>query len=432
MKNILLTVFACFLTMYLTAQIDIKGKIEDEAGSRAEQRTEEGISTGFDKVEDGIGSLFTKKKKKEKSEKQEEEETGESSEVEEEAEEPGREIASARPQSLKLQSFSKYDFVPGDQILFFEDFSQDAIGDFPARWTTNGSGEVKTVNLAQGNWLHLNGKDAVYCYTGNINFPSNFIIEFDLIPDEEFQDGCQLTLYGDTENRELDDDLYPGVHGLHINIMPETWTTLGYDNITNGDWLEGQSESMPVIKEAVNHIIIWIQNRRVRIYHKGVKVLDMPTNIYTNTKFNRFRFSGWDRNAYPYVSNLMITSAAPDIRNKLLTEGKIISYGITFDTGKDAVKPESYGSVKEIARILKENPDVKIKVAGHTDNDGDEAKNLDLSKRRAASVKACLVRDFGIDESRIKTEGLGQTVPIAPNSSPEGKAKNRRVEFIKK
>lgn len=430
MKNTLLTVFACFSAMLLTAQIDIKGKIEDEAGSRAEQRTEEGISTGFDKVEDGIGNLFTKKKK-EKSEKQEEEGMEETSVVEEETEEPVTETTPARPQSQKLQSFSKYDFVPGDQILFFEDFSQDAIGDFPARWTTNGSGEVKTVNLTQGNWLHMNGKDAVYCYTGNINLPGNFIIEFDIIPDEEFQDGIQLTIYEDTENKELDDDLYPGAHGLHINILSDRWATLGYDNITNGDWLEGQSESMPVIKEMVNHVIIWIQNRRVRIYHKGAKVLDMPTNIYANTKFNRFRFSGWDRNAYPYVSNLMITSAAPDMRNKLLTEGKIISYGITFDTGKDVVKPESYGSVKEIARILKENPDVKIKVAGHTDNDGDQAKNLDLSKRRAASVKECLVRDFGIEEFRITTEGLGQTVPIAPNSSPEGKAKNRRVEFIK-
>ncbi|PKP19541.1 MAG: hypothetical protein CVU06_11275 [Bacteroidetes bacterium HGW-Bacteroidetes-22] len=431
MKHLLLTGLACFSAILLTAQIDVKGKIEDEAESRTEQRTDEGISTGFDKVEDGIGNLFTKKKKKEKPEKSEEEQVEEPTDDQVETEEQNAEAKPARQQTQKLQSFSKYDFVPGDQILFFEDFSQDAVGDFPALWATNGSGEVKTVNLAQGKWLHMNGNDAVYCYTKNISFPNNFIIELDMIPDEEFRDGIQLTIYEDVENKELDDDLYPGARGLHINIQPESWATLGYNNITNGDWLEGHSENLPVIKETLNHIIIWIQNRRVRIYHKGAKVLDMPTNIYADTKFNRLRFSGWDRHSYPFLSNLKVTSAAPDMRNKILSEGKIISYGIYFDTGKDVVKPESYGSVKEIAQILKENPDLKIMIIGHTDSDGDQAKNLDLSKRRAASVKTYLIREFGAEEARITTDGHGQTVPIAPNSSAEGKAKNRRVEFIR-
>jgi len=195
--------------------------------------------------------------------------------------------------------------------------------------------------------------------------------------------------------------------------------------------LSGSSNTNPVIAEKVNHVIIWVQKRRVRIYHLGAKILDIPTNIHSTTKFNKIVFNGWDRNSHPYITNLKVTSASPDTRSKLLTEGKIISYGIYFDSGKDIVKPESYGSVREIANVLNENPTVRIKVIGHTDSDGDDALNLDLSKRRAANVKQYLISEFKIDGSRIETDGKGESAPIADNNNPENKAKNRRVEFIK-
>jgi len=119
------------------------------------------------------------------------------------------------------------------------------------------------------------------------------------------------------------------------------------------------------------------------------------------------------------------------MRSKLLTEGKLVSYGIYFDVNKDVVKPESTGTIRDIAKVLKENPTVSIKIIGHTDSDGNDAANLDLSKRRGASVKNALVSQFGIDGSRIQTDGKGETEPIAPNTTSENKAKNRRVEFIK-
>ena len=124
-------------------------------------------------------------------------------------------------------------------------------------------------------------------------------------------------------------------------------------------------------------------------------------------------------------------TASPDTRSKLITEGKLITYGITFDVNKADVKPESYGTLKSIADVLTENPGVKVKITGHTDSDGDDAKNLELSKRRAESVKNELVKNFGIDASRLSTDGAGETKPIAANDTPANKAKNRRVEFIK-
>ncbi|MDD4044718.1 MAG: OmpA family protein, partial [Bacteroidales bacterium] len=158
---------------------------------------------------------------------------------------------------------------------------------------------------------------------------------------------------------------------------------------------------------------------------------DVPTNIYTDTKFNKILFSGWDAKSFPMITNLKITTASPDMRSKLLTEGKIISYGIYFDSGKDVVKPESYGSLKEIANVLNENSNIKIQIVGHTDSDGNDALNLDLSKRRAMNVKNALVKDFSIAAERIQTDGKGETQALAPNTTTEGKAKNRRVEFIK-
>ena len=119
------------------------------------------------------------------------------------------------------------------------------------------------------------------------------------------------------------------------------------------------------------------------------------------------------------------------MRNKLITEGKLVTYGIYFDVNKDVVKPESYGTLKEIATVLTENPDVRVKIVGHTDSDGADASNLDLSKRRGASVKNELVKTFGIDASRLESDGMGETQPVAPNDTPANKALNRRVEFIK-
>ena len=131
------------------------------------------------------------------------------------------------------------------------------------------------------------------------------------------------------------------------------------------------------------------------------------------------------------VSNIRYAVGAPDTRNKLLTEGKLVTRGILFDVNADKIKPESYGVLKEIGAVLKENPAVKVKIIGHTDADGDDAKNLDLSKRRAASVKNALSAEFGIETARMETDGKGETQPSDPNTTPQGKANNRRVEFVK-
>jgi outer membrane protein OmpA-like peptidoglycan-associated protein len=215
-----------------------------------------------------------------------------------------------------------------------------------------------------------------------------------------------------------------------INVSKSVWEAYGMR--TGTQRIQGNSVLSLVKEEKVNHVIIWVQNRRVRIYHNGAKVLDMPTLLYEDKKFTRLGFLLYrGASCASYVSNIKITTAAPDTRSKLITEGKLVSYGIYFDVNKDIVKPESYGTLKDIAQVLQQNPQVRVKIAGHTDADGNDASNLDLSKRRAASVKNELVKSFGIDASRLETDGMGETKPVAINDTPSNKALNRRVEFIK-
>jgi outer membrane protein OmpA-like peptidoglycan-associated protein len=108
-----------------------------------------------------------------------------------------------------------------------------------------------------------------------------------------------------------------------------------------------------------------------------------------------------------------------------------VTYGIRFQTGSDVVLPESAPVLRQIASYMESHADVRLRITGHTDNVGTAASNLDLSKRRAASVAKVLAEQFAIAAERFETEGKGDTQAVASNAKPEGKAMNRRVEFAK-
>jgi OmpA-OmpF porin, OOP family len=110
--------------------------------------------------------------------------------------------------------------------------------------------------------------------------------------------------------------------------------------------------------------------------------------------------------------------------------GKIALYGIYFDTNQATLKPESDATLAEIAKLLQADPALKLHVVGHTDNVGGLAANMDLSKRRAASVTASLVQTHGVNASRLSPNGVSYLAPVASNATDAGRAKNRRVELV--
>jgi OmpA-OmpF porin, OOP family len=127
----------------------------------------------------------------------------------------------------------------------------------------------------------------------------------------------------------------------------------------------------------------------------------------------------------------MVEIKATDMAKALTDTGKIDIYGVYFDTDKTDINPNSKGTLEEVAKLLKVDPSLRLEVAGHTDNTGGAAHNMQLSAGRAAAVVNALVTTYGIDRARLQAKGYGDTKPVAPNDTDQNRAKNRRVELRK-
>ena len=148
-------------------------------------------------------------------------------------------------------------------------------------------------------------------------------------------------------------------------------------------------------------------------------------------KYVEFEISPNEKNRYNGISNVRIANGAVPLYDRLATDGKIITYAITFETGKADIKPESYVEINRIAKLMQENPNLSFEVQGHCDASGSDKVNDPLSQKRAEAIVAAIVEQ-GIAQARLTAVGKGSHQPIADNSSDEGRAKNRRVEFVKK
>lgn len=326
---------------------------------------------------------------------------------------------------------SKYDFIAGEKVIFFDDFTSENIGDFPLLWNTTGSGEVVTTSIAEGRWFKITNARGITTLTDPLALPENYTIEFDLIPQkymEKNHNNKDFSFYI-TSTSKPKDLMYglarPGDAGVKFSFGFNNYYATYYRD--GSPDLKGMEGVPKMLENQKYRISIWVQKERIRLYIGETKLFDIPKAMSKNYKYNMIRFD----NGTPLISNFRVATGLPDMRSKLITEGKLVSYGIYFDVNKDVVKPESAGTLKQIADVLKENPAVRIKIVGHTDSVGDDASNLDLSKRRGAAVKNALVNNYGIDAGRIETDGKGEKVPVAPNNSSTNKALNRRVEFIK-
>ena len=388
-----------------------------------------------------FGNILDKAKKKaeEKANKTVDDATKGKTEGTSEESKTSDESASGKPDDNKptgIKVYSKFDFVPGEKIVVMEDFMQDAIGDFPDKWNTNSSGETVTIEGKPGHWLRIN-KQGVFMPEFIDSLPDNFTFEFDLLCDNPGQAWSY----------------YTSILTLAERDHPESWQSA--DNrftFTVAPYPDGNSSSVierrkAGVSEASTsaqtkkfsdktkpvHVAVWRQKERVRVYFDEEKTWDLPKAMTKDAKYNAvvYWLQGAKEGANYYMSNLRLAVGAPDTRNKLLTEGKWVTHGILFDVNSANIKAESYGTMKEIANVLKENAEVKVKIIGHTDADGEDKSNMDLSKRRAASVKEMLAKEFSIDESRMETDGMGESKPVDKNTTPEGKANNRRVEFVK-
>jgi OmpA-OmpF porin, OOP family len=305
-----------------------------------------------------------------------------------------------------------------------------------------------TIDGKGGKWLRA-FQGNTYLSGNKESFGENFTVEFDMIYFfEPKTPGYVLPTinFGLLSSGEMDNAdnqflkeqnyynsteiaIHPyGNGGARVVSGKNRGTSFSSDRITLNDYQKDFNK--------VLHYSLQVQKQRLRIWINEAKVFDIPRAINLGDTLNQIFFnlegSNYkDEEIGVFISNIKIATGLPDTRHKLIEEGKFSTTGILFDAQSAVIKPESFGMVKEIATVLKENGSVNIKIIGHTSSDGDDAANLELSKQRAAAVKDLLVKEYGIEEGRLKTEGKGETQPVADNKTKEGKAQNRRVEFVK-
>ncbi len=421
MKKSIILLAILFITFNNYAQL--KNILKRNAEQRAASASEKGIDN------------ILKKKDKSKKETDEPKVNTENNSVTTNQPASKNEMGNTAP---FLKTYSKYDFIPGEKVVAYADFSQDEIGDFPNHWNTNGSGEVMTVEGKGGRWLST-AKEGYYIPLFITSLPDNFTLEYDVIfiPLAELK-GPNTSPFGfqlvSIDMKKDPFEYAPARAQFQIdpylgNFNYESYARAGQKILYNSTHVDGlERHSLHSY-----HVAVWRQKQRVRVYLDQNKVCDLPMVLSETEKYNAIRFktdlnndgSNW------LMTDMKLAIGAPDTRNKLMTEGKFSTTGILFDVNSANIKGESYGTLKQIAQVLQDNMAVKIKIVGHTDSDGDDAANLSLSKQRADAIKVSLTNEFGIDESRMTTDGKGESQPAAPNTTQEGKARNRRVEFIK-
>jgi outer membrane protein OmpA-like peptidoglycan-associated protein len=420
MKNILL--LACLLALTFYSNGQIKG-ILDRAKQKAEKKANEKVDKTIDKPTPGTDAG-----------RQPGDDAG-SDQATNGDNGTGKETQS---EAGTIKAYSKYDFVPGEKVIFYEDFSAATVGDFPAAWNTTASGEVVTVDGKPGRWLWFTGRGE-YLPQFFGPFPEDFTFEFDLMHGVPINGAAFTVSIGELTNTNEPHawSMAPNRFAIELNNASAGSNTGGTRlntrkngsvGIQNGASLENLND-----KNNPVHVSIWRQKERVRVYVNERKIWDIPKAVTKDAKFNSIIFSVIyaDEGVKHFISNLRVAVGEPDTRKKIIEQNKWVTHGILFDVNSANIKPESYGTLKEMANVLKEFTDLKVKIVGHTDADGKDADNLDLSKRRAAAVKASLAKEFGIDETRMETDGKGEAEPIDKNDSAAAKANNRRVEFIK-
>lgn len=334
-----------------------------------------------------------------------------------------------------LKVYSKFDFVPGSTILYFDNFEKDNIGEAPLGWITSSSAEVVELEGIEGRWLKMFATNTKQITRNKKqSWGDNFTVEFDLIiVKKDYDPRISFALLNSAGNLVTDEkilkDLY---YAVYVSIIladagKKTRASLSKDNALGKSISDGMNPDFAYTDGVPVHVSMAVQGKRFRFWWNEKKIYD---NQIVNPAYlpNQFGFDfGPVGGSDFFVSNIRIAKDVPDIRAKM-EEGKLVS-NLLFYSGTSNLKPESMGTLLDISKALKEASS-PVKIVGHTDADSDDASNQKLSEQRAATVKQILVSQYGIDESKLTTEGRGETQPIADNKSPEDKAQNRRVEFI--
>lgn len=404
-------VFICGLFLTTSIQVSaqswlekmgnrVKEKVVEKVEQRIEDKADAAADKALDKSEDAV-----KKAGKKKGEKQNSSQSNKN----------GNADTTFSNSSKTDVSYAKYDFVPGNEVIFEDDLKGERKGEFPSKWELiEGNAEIAQINGE--NVIAIVGYTYITpLFKGKaFQLPDEFTLEFDLLIDEN--EGENAVEFVNSSDEVIANSLF---------WKDNTRFLFNWNNNTN----EKSSEETYDNSQGWHHYALSFNKRAMKVYMDAKRVANIP-NIAEKPVKVRFFARGSEDNSVFHIKNIRIARGAVPLYDKLMTDGKIIAYGITFDVGKATIKPQSMGTINDIFTILQKYPDLKFSVEGHTDNTGNTVSNQALSEARAKAVCDKL-QQLGIDSARLSAKGHGMSKPIDSNETPEGRAKNRRVEFVK-
>jgi len=312
-----------------------------------------------------------------------------------------------------LASYQNYDFVPGNKVLFEDEFTDDQSGEFPTHWSLTGGqailnmvGPDKAFFLTDGNYVHVAPLMKSKSY-----LTSSFSVEYDVYGTDGYQG--MLAMYDG------------GGDALTVTVKPGSVDFSGPGNFSGA--LPADIGGNNYLRKW-HHIAVAYKNNQMKVYVDKYRVLLVPQVGLAPTRLEIEGIGDHDKPAI-FKSFKVSDSVQFYMTGQKFTDAKLVTHGINFDVDKATITPQSMGTLNMIVKLMQDNPDLKFEVDGHTDNTGTAAHNLVLSQERAAAVTAQLIT-MGIDASRLSSKGFGDTRPIADNTTLDGKANNRRVEFI--
>jgi len=337
------------------------------------------------------------------------------------------------PQNKATTAYAKTDFVPGDEIFFDDPVENEQVGEFPSRWDA-GYGETEIVSFNNDQAIELHESAKIMPLMNKKEYlPEEFTVEFDIWT-EVIPEGSG---YGTALNLDFKQQ-GGGTARWHIlasSQRPGTSDHQAYGDFSarkpDGETVEAQVKSedfLPLLQpNSWTHIAVSFNKRAFKAYINGTRVISIPNMAQPMSLSIE---SDLHQQAHAWIKNFRMAQGAVPLYDRLTSDGKIVTYAITFDTGKAILKPEADVEINRIRGIMDQDPSLKFEVQGHCDNTGSDAVNDPLSQKRAEAIVARLV-ELGISKDRLTAVGKGSHEPIADNSNDEGRAKNRRVEFVK-
>ncbi len=298
--------------------------------------------------------------------------------------------------------WANYDFVPGARTIFVEDFNNGEIGNFPRRYEFQ-SGNIELVTFRDRPWLRVT-TTGHFAIPLPVVLPKRYTIEMDY-----WGTGGECWMYSDGTTNGSTHFTFDATGGGGIGRPGGAASTPG-----NG----GQN--------LTHQLRILVDGAYAKVYIDARRVANVPNYAVENGNKIGFYCDGGLA-----MGGVRVAESGRKLYDALSTDGRVATQGIYFDIGSDQIRPESAPTLKEIAAMLTDHAELRLGIEGHTDNVGAAAANLDLSKRRAAAVKAYLVGTLHADAARLEATGLGSTKPAQPNTTAEGRQTNRRVELVK-